>query len=458
VAEPYLDGLRLPETMHRPEPEDWKLALEVSEWAMERLTDRRSTFPPRRWPDQLPPIQAEGVGAVAAWDILRDDVLSTALPSDHPRYLAFVPGAPTVAGVLADMAVSAAGIYAGSALEGGAVVVAERAALRWLADLAGLPDTAHGTFVSGGSTANLSALVAARHAVKARTGRQPSTILVGAGAHSSISAAADVMGCSVVFAGDIDGRFDGTALRTALAGVDRDDIVAVAATGGTTNTGAIDDLASLADVCREHQLWLHADAAYGGAALLSERCRHRFAGIEQVDSLTIDPHKWLFTPFDCAAVIYRDAAVARRAHAQRAPYLDAVNGDEEDNPADYATHLSRRARGIPLWMSLVANGTDAYTQAVDACLDLAEYAADRIEAGEQFELACPPSLSVVVFRRRGWVRADYERWSAAARRSGLGLVTPTSVSGAPALRFCFVNPATTIMDIDLLLDSLSRHR
>ncbi|HZC71438.1 MAG TPA: pyridoxal-dependent decarboxylase [Jatrophihabitans sp.] len=405
---------------------------------------------------ELPPIDSTGIGTAAAWTLLRDRVLATAQPTDHPRYLAFVAGAASVSAVLADMAVSAAGVYAGSELEAGAVVAAERAALGWLAKLIGMPDTAHGAFVSGGTIANLSALVVARHAAARRHGRQPNVILCGASAHSSVRAAAVVMGCSVISVGDPDHPMSAADLRAAFAGLDPRDVAGVVATAGATNTGAIDDLTGIAGVCSEFGAWLHVDAAYGGAALLAPRTWPAFAGINAADSVTIDPHKWLFTPFDCGAVLYRDPALARDVHAQTAPYLDVVSGVDQDNPADYAVHLSRRARGLPLWMSLIAHGTEAYEQAVDTCLDLAEHAAARVRDYPELRLVGEPSLSVVLLERLGWTDADYARWSESARRRGLGLITPTSARGRAALRFCFVNPQTTKADVDLILQDLAR--
>jgi L-2,4-diaminobutyrate decarboxylase len=441
--------------VHQPTPEDEKLAAEIGAWAIERLAYRADTIPPRRRdPGDLPPIAATGVGATEAWHVLRDLLIPTAIPADHPRYLAFVGGSPSVAAVLADMAISAAGVYAGSALEGGAVVAAEASALRWLAAMAGLPPRARGTFVSGGSIANLSALVAARHGRRTPEGNRPGLIVAGTGAHASVASAAEIMGCDVVLEGDADGRLDGSSLGHVLADVRPADIAAVVATAGATNTGAVDDLAGVAEVCREHGLWLHVDAAYGGAALLSERTRPQFAGIESADSVTIDPHKWLFTPFDCAAVIYRDPQAARRAHTQVASYLEPTAGVDDDNPSDYAIHLTRRARAIPLWLSLLANGTDAYRDAVETCLDLADYAAACIAAAPHVELVRTPGLSVVLFRRIGWSAARYRRWSAAAIDSGLGLITPTEFRDETVLRLCFVNPVTSSRDVDRILAAL----
>jgi glutamate/tyrosine decarboxylase-like PLP-dependent enzyme len=446
----------LPEAVlvHWPTPEEEKLATDIGVWAMGRLSFRDDSFPARPAPGPLPVIGSDGIGAAEAWAVLRDRVLPTALPADHPRYLAFVGGAPTVASVVADMAVSAAGVYAGSALEGGDVVAAEGAAIRWLAGVAGLPDSAFGTFVSGGSIANLSALVAARHAARLRRGRRPGLIVAGGSAHASVASAADVMGCDLVPAGTTDTRLDAAALARTLDRLPIDEVAAVVATAGATNTGDIDDLAGLAEVCGRRGVWLHVDAAYGGAALLSGRTRPLFRGLERADSITIDPHKWLFTPFDCAAVLYREPEHARRAHTQTASYLEPVNEAGHDNPSDYAIHLSRRPRGIPLWLSLLANGSAAYAEAVERCLLLAEHAVEQVAEAPHLEVAHDPSLSVVLFRRAGWSAAQYQAWSQRAVAEGLALVTPTMVDGAPAFRLCFVNPTTTTADVDQILDSM----
>jgi L-2,4-diaminobutyrate decarboxylase len=228
----------------------------------------------------------------------------------------------------------------------------------------------------------------------------------------------------------------------------------VVANAGATNTGAIDALDELADCCEVRGIWMHVDAAYGGAALLVPDRRAEFAGIERADSVTIDPHKWLFTPFDCAAVLYLDPGVARAAHRQRADYLDIVNESDGDNPADYATHLTRRARGLPVWASLVANGTDAYIDAVECCLAIAGYAARQIHANPHLELVTDPHLTVVLFRRHGWDSDDYDRWSAHTLMHGIALVTPTMFEGEPVLRLCFVNPLTSTSDVNVVLQTL----
>jgi len=441
-------------TMHEPTPEDAAAAREMLEWSLARLADRRASMPPASRLEALPELTAAGIGSEAAMRLLRDQVFPTAIPPDHPRFLAFIPGTPTVAAAIADMALSAAMIFGGSRLEAGATVDAEDAALRWLADAAGFPASAGGTFVSGGSIATLSALVAARGDRCASPRRQ--VIVTGESAHSSMAAAARIMGCDLCVAAPADahGRLTAATLTAALEDREPADVVAVVATAGATNNGAVDDLAGVAGVCAAHGVWLHVDAAYGGGALLSPRTRGLLAGIEGADSFIVNPHKWLYTPFDCAALLYRDAASARGALTQEADYLDAIKDDVAGNPSDLAIHLTRRPRGLPLWASVLANGTDAYAQAVDHCMDVARYAAERIAASTGLQLVLEPALTVVVFRRLGWSEADYTGWCEAALRSGLAMVTPTKHAGETVLRLCFINPLTTRDDVDLVLADL----
>jgi L-2,4-diaminobutyrate decarboxylase len=424
---------------------------DLTSWMVERRSSATPVRPGRT--GALPTVTTGGIGMQATWTALRDLLLPTSFPTDHPRYLAFVGGSPTPAAIIADAALSAASVYGGTELEAGDVVAAERLAMRWLCDVVGYPQQAHGVFVSGGSLANLSALVAARHGVLAPDGGLPGVIVASGAAHSSIRAAAAIMGCRVVTAGSPDEPLDAESLTEVLDGIDSRDVVAVVANAGATNTGAVDHLDEIADCCEVRGIWLHVDAAYGGAAMLARSRRDEFEGIQRADSITIDPHKWLFTPFDCAAVLYLDPTIARAAHQQRADYLEVV-ADDDDNPADYAAHLTRRARGVPVWASLVANGTDAYVDAVECCLSTAGYAAKQVESRPYLELANQPHLSVVLFRRRGWLAVDYARWSAQAHARGIALVTPTRFGGDTVLRLCFVNPLTTMDDVDLILDSL----
>jgi len=265
----------------------------------------------------------------------------------------------------------------------------------------------------------------------------------------------------LVVPADEVGRLHGDALRAtvaALAPADRERVFAVVATAGTTNAGVIDDLAGAADVATEVGAWLHIDGAYGGAALAAPSVRARFTGIERADSFIVDPHKWLFAPFDCCALLYRDPNLARAAHTQHAEYLDVLHepaaGLEAWNASDYAHHLSRRARGLPFWFSLATHGTDAYRDAVEQTLAVTRAGAELIDAAEHVELLVRPELSVLLFRRIGWTPAQYQSWSDRQLASGEAFVVPTSWNGETVLRLCIVNPRTSADDIALILRAL----
>jgi L-2,4-diaminobutyrate decarboxylase len=403
-------------------------------------------------------ITPEGIGGSEALRVWAEVLAPATISTDHPAFLAFVPGAPSKASVLFDLVISASSTYGGSWLEGGGAVWAENQALRWIADLAGLPESAGGVFVSGGTAGNLSSLVAARHAAGVARGARPARWAIAAGdsAHSSVSSAARVMDAGVISVpSDERGRLTGAALREALDREAPDGLFAVVASAGSTNAGVVDDLAGVAEVCRERGLWMHVDGAYGGAALLAPSVRAHFDGIEHADSFIVDPHKWLFAPFDACALLYRDPAMARTAHVQEASYLDSLNATAEWNASDYAYHLTRRARGLPLWFSLATYGTDAYRDAVETVLELTRQTADEIRRHPDLELLLEPELSVVLFRRTGWRSDDYETWWRRLLDAQIAFVQPTSWQGEKVARLCFVNPRTTLDHVRAILGTMS---
>ena len=464
-----------PARMHTFGPETQALADDVIRYTLERFAMNPPPLDGPRSAAELtatagPTVTPDGLGGTEALRLWTDVFAPACISQDHPRALSFVPSAPTEAAALFDLVVGASSIYGGSWLEGAGAVHAENEALRWIADLAGFGPTAGGCFVSGGSGANLSALVAARHAAgEARSAAgldRPARwrIVASAEAHSSIASTARVMDIEVIDVPvDDRGRLTGAALAARLDQLDADDdldgLFAVVTTAGTTNAGMIDDLAGVAVVAAARSLWLHVDGAYGGAAMAAPSARHHFDGIEQADSLVVDPHKWLFTPFDCAALIYRHPEVARAAHTQHAAYLDVLHdrdpGGVEWNPSDYAYHLSRRARGLPFWFSLAVHGTDAYRDAIEISLDVTRQGAQLIDRLDHVELVVDPMLSVLLFRRVGWIAVDYSAWSERVLAEGLTLTVPTTWLGETVLRFCIVNPRTTIEDLAMILDTLA---
>ncbi len=452
--------------MHSWDAETDLFSHSVIGYAIERLRTPKDKRWGARSADELHTaiehaITADGSGGLEALRLFRDVLMPACRPMDDPMNLAYVPTSPSIASTMFDLVVSASSIFGGNWEAGAGAIAAENQALRWLADLAGFPEGAGGVFVSGGSAANLSALVTARDVYLERNGRTSRlTIAATDEVHASVRAAAKVMDVDVLpVPTDERGRMTATALRTVLdsdAGKARE-VFAVVATGGTTNAGAIDELDGIADVCAERQLWMHVDGAYGLAALCSDIARPRFRGIERADSFGVDPHKWLFAPYDCAALVYRDPIPASHTHAQHGAYLDAVNRGEW-NPSDYAYHLSRRARGLPLWFGLVTYGTRAYTEAVDKAINTAREFADAVAARLGFTLLLQPELSVVLFTANGWTRDQYLEWSQRRARDGSWLVVPTTWRGEPCLRVCLVHPHTTVEALAGLLDDLTTYK
>src|SRR2546430_2333383 len=263
------------------------------------------------------------------------------ISADSPRFLGFIPAAPTKAALLFDMLISCASIQGISWMEAAGAIPAENLVLRLIADPAGLP--------------------------------------------------------------------------------------------------------GVAAVAREHGLWSHVDGAYGGAGLFAPSVRAAYDGIEHADSFVVDPHKWLFAPFDCAALLYRDPALARSVHKQDASYLDVIHDRPgEWNPTDYAYHLTRRARGLPLWFSLSVYGVRAYTEAIEAAISLAKQAAAEIATRGYLELIREPDLGVVLFRRRGWAPEQYTLWADQLLHDQVAFIPPSAWEGETVARFAFLHPHTSM--------------
>ena len=220
--------------------------------------------------------------------------------------------------------------------------------------------------------------------------------------------------------------------------------------------GIIDELATVGEVARSRDLWFHVDGAYGGGGLFAPSVRPLYAGLEHADSFIVDPHKWMFAPYDCAALLYREPRLAKAVHTQDASYLDVIHTDEDEwNPSDLAYHLTRRARGLPLWFSLAVNGTDAYTRAVESALDLTRWTARQIEASEHLTLLREPTLSIVLFERDGWEPADYDRWAAELLDDQVALVTSTKWEGRTVGRLVFLHPRTTRELVEQVLAAMA---
>ena len=452
------DGAR----MHTQSPETKALRNQIMAYAIERMDlDPAPLDAPqtKTWLDQNVPatITEDGLGGAKALEVFGELLAPATISTDHPNFLSFIPNAPSEAATFFDLVVSASSIYGGSWMEGSGAVYAENQVLEFLAREVGLPDGAGGLFVQGGTLGNLSALVTAREVYRAKNEVAPTELLAvicSKEAHSSLKAVAKVMNIELIKAEvDDHGKLTGDSVMKALA-ESKNRVFAVVATAGTTNFGIVDRISEIAEVTREHSLWLHIDGAYGLAGILDPATRDLFAGIENCDSFIVDPHKWLYAPFDACALVYRNPAQARDAHMQKGEYLEALNESPDHNPADYGFGLTRRVRGLPLWFSMATHGVQAYRDAIALNNQLAQDIADDIRQRDYLELVRDPELSVVVFERKGWSQAQYDSWSEKLLLSGEAFVLPSSHAGRPNLRFAIINPKTSFVDLTKILDSL----
>jgi glutamate/tyrosine decarboxylase-like PLP-dependent enzyme len=428
-------------------------------------SDRIDVDPPLDGPRSLAELTAlagqtiteQGLGGEAALKLFEEVLAPATISTDHPNYLSFIPTAPTELSTMFDLVVSASSIYGGSWKEGAGAVYAENQVLSFLAAECGLPETSGGLFVQGGTLGNLSALVAAREKAKVKLGKQHWAIICSSEAHSSIKSVAKVMDCEVVIAqAGESGSLGKAAAEAAVSQAKAQGLTpfAIVGTAGTTNFGIVDDLQGISEVAKANGLWFHVDGAYGLAGILAPELKHLYRGVENADSFIVDPHKWLFAPFDACALVYREPEFARLAHTQHGEYLEVLTKSDEFNPSDYGFNLTRRVRGLPLWFSMASHGAELYRKAISANVELTHRIAKEIAARDYLKLVRNPQLSVVVFERNGWDLEQYEAWSEKLLRDQFAFVVPSSHLGKPNTRFAIVNPLTKYEDLVTILDSM----
>jgi aromatic-L-amino-acid/L-tryptophan decarboxylase len=386
---------------------------------------------------------------------------------DHPRFFGFIPGPSNYVGALAEAL--AAGFNPGMAtwLESSGPIALELRTVDWLRELVGLPESGGGLFLSGGSEANLTALAVARD----RSGSSrldEAVVYCSSQTHSSVERATRILGLAPdrLRRIPVDERFriSPAALEAALARDRGEGLrpVAVVATAGTTSTGAVDPLAAVAEICRRDGLWLHVDAAYGGAALLTPEGRERLAGIEGADSVALDPHKWLFQPFETGCLLVRDRSLLRRSFEMRPEYLKSAEGsDAQPNPSDHGLKLSRQFNALKLWMSLSVFGVGAFRRAVQKGLDMGRAAEALLREGGGWEVVTPAVLGIVTFRfaPEGLARERVDELqpllASDLTADGFAFLSQTTLSGRPVLRLCTINPRTTVEDLRATLQRLA---
>jgi glutamate/tyrosine decarboxylase-like PLP-dependent enzyme len=316
--------------MHQFTPEVEELAKEVLEYSLIRLRKDPPLDGPKTAQELYElagnTITENGLGGHETLKLFRDVLAKACISTDHPRYLAFIPSAPSEYANLFDLVVGASALYGGSWLEGAGAVFAENQALKWISDLANMPSTAGGVFAQGGTVGNLSALVTARNTFRSRRNDVTKWVIAASSeSHASIRSAAEIMDVGILLIKpDQDGSLQGDACAVAIDKYHTENpghqVFALVATAGTTNLGVIDNLQSIAECAKDRSIWFHVDGAYGLAALCAPSVRELFNGIEKADSFIVDPHKWLFAPYDACALIYKNPKLAKKAHLQKAAY------------------------------------------------------------------------------------------------------------------------------------------
>ncbi|MGH9766668.1 MAG: pyridoxal phosphate-dependent decarboxylase family protein [Blastocatellia bacterium] len=400
---------------------------------------------------------------------LQRDVWSNVGNVQHPRFFAFIPSPSNFVSVMADALASGFNPFAGNWLEGSGTSQIELVTIDWLREMCGLPETAGGLFVSGGSMANLTALATARRATL-DDHSETAVIYFSDQTHNSIEKALRVLGFARrqirELPSDEDFRLSIPALRQAIA-QDRaagKQPFCVIANAGTTNTGAVDPLNELADLCAQENLWLHVDGAYGAAACLSERGKKLLAGIERADSLSLDPHKWLFQPFEIGCVLVRDARLLKKTFHTMAEYLEDTRREveEEINYYDYGVQLTRGFRALKLWLSLKTFGAAAFRDAINHGFELAEFSESVLSQSEYWQIVTPATMGIVTFRyvaeecSEDEINEIHRRMVEMMAEDGFAFANSTALRGQTVMRFCAINPRTTEEDVRATIEQLER--
>ena len=420
---------------------------------------------------ELEPLMAEdppeaGLDPDTVMDRAVRDILSRAGRIDHPRFFAFIPSSPTWPSVLGETLATGFNIFQGTWLESAGPSQLELVVMEWFRTWLGLPETGGGLLTSGGSAANLVAVVTARE--KAGNPADPVVYLSDQG-HSSLERAARIAGIPETGVRKVP-TDDAFRMRLdALAEAVDGDLargrspLCICGNAGATNTGAVDPLGDLGVFAREKGIWYHVDGAYGGFAVLTPEGKAAFGGIESADSVTLDPHKWLFQPYETGCLMVRDTRVLEDAFRILPEYLqDTALGEEQVNFADRGIQLTRRFRALKVWMSIQMLGLGAFRSAIQESIDLGREGGERIRSSPVLELLAPPSLGILCFRFRptdpGLGQRELETLNLAIQEeildSGLAMMSSTRLRGTFSLRLAIMNYRSTRMDVMQTLEAI----
>ena len=416
-------------------------------------------------------LPTKGIDFDSLLRVFRETIVPFSRQNAHPRMFGYVqsPGTPVAA--FADLLASILNANLTVWRSAPAPVELERLTINWIRQILGFNAEAGGLFVSGGSMANLAAIAAARPAKDSSSDRL--RMYASSETHFSIAKAAALLGIGRqnVRHVAVDEHF---RIRV-------DDLISkitadleagyvpfcVVANAGTVNTGAVDPLAEIREVANRFQLWMHVDGSYGAFAVLAKSARELFAGIEEADSIALDPHKWLYLPVDVGCVIYRSPEIARAAFAHDAEYTRIIGEKADEAFAfwDYGPELSRRFRALKVWMVLKGVGLESLSEAIESNLACARYFESLVRESDDFEMIAPVELSIFCFRHvpiqlrsesDQTIDAFNERLLVALQRDGSSYLSNATLGGRFALRGCVLNYRTTLRDMEILLDDLRR--
>ncbi len=478
-------GGRNEESPDSLDPGDWEALRALAHGALDEAIDFvRSVRERPVWQPVPPSVQAqlaeplpvEPQGLEAVYRDFRDLVLPYPTGNLHPRFFGWAHGGGLPSGIVAELLASAMNVNCGGRVHSGLYV--ERAVIDWCLSMFGFPAGATGILLTGTSMANLAALTVARNAcaggdVRLRGLQNRPKALVAytsSEAHKSVSRAFEILGLGSDGLRKVpvneDFQLHLPALRRTIA-ADREagrEPFWVVGTAGTVNTGAIDDLAAVAAICREENLWFHVDGAFGALAVLSEELRPRLRGIELADSLAFDFHKWTHVQYDAGCLLVRDGEKHRAAFSMRPAYLHATRrgaGGGGEWPSDLGPELSRGFRALKVWFALKEFGTDAFAAAIERNCRQATYLATLVRLSPDMQLMSSPSLNIVCFRFRpaGWDEEALDRLNEEVvvdlQESGVAVPSATRIHGALAIRVNLTNHRTRQEDLDLLVRAAS---
>ena len=400
----------------------------------------------------------QGMNPMDLLDMVEKDVFGNIMHIDHPRFFAFVPGPSNYMGALADFLAAGFNVITCDWLEASAAAQIELVVIKWLTDIFGLPDTSGGIFVNGGSMGNFMAVILALHHQKQSANLK--VIYCSDQTHSSVERGVKLMGKERVILRKIQTdnnyQLDISALKEAI---DKDrkegkQPLAIFATAGTTNTGSVDDLKRVAAICKTDSLWFHVDAAYGGAAILDERQKYLYDGIDQVDSMVVNPHKWWFQPIEAACFLVRQQKHLKDIFYSMPEYLKDMDlSVEEINYGNYGMQLTRNFKALKLWMTLKTFGLNNFKQAIKTGIDLAEIAEKEIGQYDNWAVIAPAKLGIINFQYQpsNLFSKETNQLNKAIIdkivESGYAMISSTSLNGHLVIRLCIINPRTTPADI-----------